>query len=196
MKKYIISIAVICLSIANVNAQIDSVENIENSETVAAINTADLEVGKKLFKSNCAACHTVGKGKLTGPDLKNVSERHTIEWMIPFVKNSTAMIESGDPAAVKIFNEFNKTIMTAHPHLLDDDIKNIIAYIDDASIEKVAETSIEGGQTLSSGKIHVVNNMEDSVIDMPMIRMIFWASVILVSAMLISLSLIVVKLMK
>ncbi len=196
MKKYIISILVLCLSLANLQAQEDTTQVKEESTAVLAENNFDLEVGKKLFKSNCAACHTVGKGKLTGPDLKNVSERHTIEWMIPFVKNSTAMIESGDPAAVKLFNEFNKTIMTAHPHLMDEDIKNIIAYIDDASIEKVAETSVGGGQVLSDGSVHVITNIENSVIDMPLIRMIFWASVILVSSILISLSLIVVKLMK
>jgi len=196
MKKYIISILLVCLSASSIFAQEDSVT--VNEDTVVE-NTVevDLAAGKKMFKSNCAACHTIGKGKLTGPDLKNVSERHTLEWMIPFVKNSTAVIESGDPAAVKLFNEYNKTIMSAHPHLTDEDITTIIAYIDDESIEKEVTTTVGAdGQVVTNGKMQIITNTENSAVDLPVIKMIFWASVILIAAMLISLSLIVVKLMK
>lgn len=161
------------------------------------VQAQDLDAGKTLFKSNCAACHTVGKGKLTGPDLKNVSDRVSHEWINAFVKNSTAVIESGDEYAVKLFNEYNKTLMTAHPHLSDDDITNIIAYIDDESIEKEPVVTTTGGGTqMSDGTMPLINNPANSAIDMPVVKMVFWGSVLIITAVLISLSLILVRLLK
>lgn len=159
------------------------------------VQAQDLDEGKTLFKSNCAACHTVGKGKLTGPDLKDVTQRVSPEWITAFVKNSTAVIESGDEYAKSLFNEYNKTIMTAHPHLTDENIANIIAYIDDASVAKVeASTTVAPGQT-STSQMQLINNSADSAIDMPVVKMVFWGSVLIVSAILISLSLILVRLL-
>lgn len=158
----------------------------------------DTDAGKDLFKSNCAACHTVGKGKLTGPDLKNVSDRLSIDWIIPFVKNSAAVIESGDEYAVKIFNEYNKVPMSAHPHLSDTDIKNIVAYIDLKSNE-VVETAVSqstGGQTSLENEFTVIGHTNDSVIDMPLVKMVFWGSVIVLSMVLLSLSIVLVRLTK
>jgi cytochrome c2 len=38
--------------------------------------------GKKLFQRKlCSSCHSIGKGKLVGPDLKRVTERRTQEWL-------------------------------------------------------------------------------------------------------------------
>ncbi|HVA99001.1 MAG TPA: cytochrome c, partial [Bacteroidia bacterium] len=31
--------------------------------------------GKELFQNNCKTCHTIGHGKLVGPDLKGVADR-------------------------------------------------------------------------------------------------------------------------
>ncbi|MCB0509551.1 MAG: cytochrome c [Chitinophagales bacterium] len=163
---------------------------------IFSLQAQDIEAGKVLFKSNCAACHTVGKGKLTGPDLKNVSDRVSPEWIHAFVKNSTAVIESGDAYAVKLFNDYNKTIMTAHPHLSDGDIDNIIAYIGDASVAVVPVTPSGGTQVLNDGTMPVINDTAQSAIDMPVVVMVFWASVVLISAVLISLALIVVRLLK
>jgi cytochrome c2 len=160
-----------------------------------ALNAQDIEIGKTLFKSNCAACHTVGKGKLTGPDLKNVSNRVSPEWINAFVKNSTEVIKSGDKYASKLFNDYNKTVMTAHPQLTDDDITNIIAYIDEESIAKVI-APISTSIMPYDGTMDVINNRANSAIDMPVVRMVFWGSVIIISIVLTSLTLILVRLLK
>ncbi len=163
--------------------------------SVFAGQAQDIDAGKTLFKSNCAACHTVGKGKLTGPDLKNVTDRVSPEWINAFVKNSTAVIESGDEYAKKLFNEYNKTIMTAHPHLTDGDITNIISYIEDASVVKeVVNTG--GNVQMSDGSMPIINDRANSAIDMPVVKMVFWGSVLMISVVLISLSLILVRLLK
>ena len=40
------------------------------------------------------------------------------------------MIKSGDAQAIAIWEEYNKTAMTAFPQLSNEDVDNIIAYTD------------------------------------------------------------------
>ncbi|MGE9516300.1 MAG: c-type cytochrome [Solitalea-like symbiont of Acarus siro] len=90
--------------------------------------------GKKLFISNCAACHNqdISK-KLIGPPLKGITDQRDEAWLIEWVKDSQAMIKKGDPEAVKIAKEYNNLVMTPFPQLKDSDIKDILAYIKEAS---------------------------------------------------------------
>jgi cytochrome c551/c552 len=83
--------------------------------------------GAELFKV-CGACHTIGKGKLVGPDLKGVNDRHPQDWMNNFIRNSQAMVQAGDPAAVKLFEENNKIPMPPN-NLTDEQILAILDYI-------------------------------------------------------------------
>ena len=32
------------------------------------------DTGEKIFNETCVACHTIGKGKLIGPDLANIED--------------------------------------------------------------------------------------------------------------------------
>lgn len=89
--------------------------------------TGDAAAGKALFNAQCAACHKLDT-KMTGPALRGVTERQSSEWLHSWIKNSQAMVKSGDPYAVKIFEEYNKSIMTSFPQLSDTDIDNILAY--------------------------------------------------------------------
>lgn len=85
--------------------------------------------GETTFTQTCAACHTVGRGRLVGPDLANVSQRHSEDWIIKFVKSSQSVIKSGDPYADSLYKAFNQTLMPDHPALTDGQIKDVIAYI-------------------------------------------------------------------
>lgn len=76
----------------------------------------------------CSACHTIGKGKLVGPDLKGVTERRSETWLISFIRSSQTMIKNGDAEAVKIFEENNKIPMPDN-NLSDDQIRGILTYI-------------------------------------------------------------------
>ena len=90
----------------------------------------DVKEGAALFKANCTACHKIDK-KLTGPALAGMSERHSEEWLITWIRNSKAMVDAGDPTAVALFDEYNKLLMPAFTQFSDDQIKNIIAYVKD-----------------------------------------------------------------
>ena len=41
---------------------------------------ADIQAGKNLFNSNCAACHQLNR-KAVGPALSGVSEKYDREWL-------------------------------------------------------------------------------------------------------------------
>jgi len=109
--------------------------------------------GKSLFNSLCAACHKP-YSKSIGPALNGVTERRSIEWIKSWVHNSSAVIASGDPQAVSIFEEFNKMPMPAFPQLSDAEIGDILAYVEtpkpepQAAAGPVAQT---GGATAGGG---------------------------------------------
>ncbi len=84
--------------------------------------------GEALFKNNCASCHQL-EGKLVGPALKDVEKRRDRAWIHKWVKNSASVISSGDEYAVKLFNEYNKTSMTAFGSLKDEEIDAILDYV-------------------------------------------------------------------
>ncbi len=104
----------------------------------------DAVKGKELFNSLCAACHKRYK-KATGPALYGVTERHDMEWIYKWVKNSTALIASGDAEAVAIYEEYNKVAMNAFPQLSNADIDNIIAYVMEP--KKVAPKAVASAST-------------------------------------------------
>jgi len=104
-----------------------------------------------LFKNNCAQCHAVTDEKVVGPGLKGATTRNSIEWITKWVHNSQAVIASGDPYAVKIYNEYNKAQMTAFPNLSEDDIKGIFAYVDQAASAPAPAAAGAGGAAPAAG---------------------------------------------
>ncbi|MCH7524973.1 MAG: c-type cytochrome [Bacteroidetes bacterium] len=100
--------------------------------------------GKALFNTYCAACHTLDK-KLTGPAMRNVEQRLMDDegldrdWIYAWIRNSPAVIKSGDVYGNKIYAEYNNAAMTPMPQLSDEEIDNILAYT--AQEKVVAQTS-------------------------------------------------------
>lgn len=100
--------------------------------------------GEKIFTTICRACHTIGQGKLIGPDLANVQSRLKKEWIINFVKSSQKMVKKGDPEALRVFKKFNKIIMPDQV-LTNKQILSVLNYI---KIKSVAgDQQAEAGKT-------------------------------------------------
>ena len=58
--------------------------------------------GEQVFNTTCFACHTIGGGRLIGPDLAGVHEKRSQEWLEKFIKSSQSMINAGDTEAVAL----------------------------------------------------------------------------------------------
>ena len=99
----------------------------EPAPASGASASGDAAKGKELFNANCAACHKLD-AKATGPALRGVANKYDMAWLYKWIKNSSELIKSGDAKAVKVFEENNKSVMTAFPQLSNTDIDNIIAY--------------------------------------------------------------------
>ncbi|MFV1998590.1 MAG: c-type cytochrome, partial [Acidiferrobacterales bacterium] len=67
--------------------------------------------GEQLFQAKCAACHTIGGGRLVGPDLAGVTDKRTPAWLENFVQSSQSLVNSGDAEAVALFEEFSGIVM-------------------------------------------------------------------------------------
>jgi mono/diheme cytochrome c family protein len=99
--------------------------------------------GKKLYNTNCAACHKLDK-KLIGPPLGGITDKRTGEWLHAWIKDNNALRASGDQDAIDIFNEYNGMPMTAFPQLSDQDINDILAYtVGEPEAPKTAEAQVQ-----------------------------------------------------
>ncbi|NNK82878.1 MAG: c-type cytochrome [Flavobacteriaceae bacterium] len=103
------------------------------SSTSVFAQDGDPVTGKALYNTNCAACHALDK-KMVGPALRKVEQRLSEdkgldrEWLNAWIRNSKALIDSGDSYANEVYNEYAGAAMTAFPQLSDEDINNILAY--------------------------------------------------------------------
>lgn len=99
--------------------------------------------GKDLFQKNCSVCHLIGQGKLVGPDLMGVTQRREKAWIEKFIRNSQEVIKSGDPVAVKLFQEHNKAIMPPFTQFSAEEIASIIEYLDKWEPAKKEATTVD-----------------------------------------------------
>jgi len=90
----------------------------------------DAVSGEKLWVSNnCGSCHQVYK-KAVGPALKGVQDRHSVEWIVKWVRNNEALRKSGDAEALAIYEEYAGAAMNLFPNLTAPNIIDILAYIE------------------------------------------------------------------
>ena len=69
--------------------------------------------GETIFQAKCAACHTIGKGKLVGPDLKDVTARRDVQWLKSFIADPNKLFAANDPTAQQLLSESNNVKMPA-----------------------------------------------------------------------------------
>ena len=105
----------------------------------------DVELGENLFSNNCASCHYYGPRdkKLVGPGLgEHTLDKYSKEWLYSWIRNSAEFIASGDEQAIAVYEEYNKAAMSAFTYLTDDDLDNILAYLEVGPAEAV-EVALE-----------------------------------------------------
>ena len=89
----------------------------------------DASEGEKLFTSKaCKSCHTIGGGKLVGPDLLGVTTRRDRAWLTRWIKEPDKVLAEGDATATQLYEEYNKIPMT-NLGLIDGEVAAVIAYL-------------------------------------------------------------------
>lgn len=75
------------------------------------IDAALADQGQGYFQSKgCVGCHTVGSGKLIGPDLKGVTDRQSYHWILGMITNPDSMLANDDTAKT-LLEEYQGTKM-------------------------------------------------------------------------------------
>lgn len=113
-----------------------------------------ISAGKSVFSANCKSCHKLDQ-KYTGPALRGVTDRRSIDWAKSFIKNSQALIASGDAQANALYKEYNNLAMPAHEFLSDVELDNLLSYIEygdkEAAVVEGAGGTDTGQATGGSG---------------------------------------------
>lgn len=96
------------------------------------------------FRRNCHSCHTIGGGRLTGPDLKDVTGRKDRAWLERFILNPKAVIDAGDPYAQQLMQEARGVVMPAVSGATPDRARTLLDLIEAES--KLAKSQFVGLQ--------------------------------------------------
>jgi cytochrome c2 len=89
------------------------------------------------FRVNCTSCHTIGGGRLVGPDLQGVEERQERAWLARFIVDPKQVLDSGDAYALKLKNEARGVLMPTVPGMTLDRAMNLLDLIEaESQLEK------------------------------------------------------------
>ncbi len=123
---------------------------------VAATDATGVErakAGMALYKANCTACHAIDR-KVVGPALAGVWDRwESEEKIVAWVQNSSKLIASGDAYSNKIFNEYNKSVMTAFPQLSAAQVMDILIYIKNPGVADPAAAAAPAGDAAAGSGV-------------------------------------------
>jgi cytochrome c551/c552 len=119
--------------------------------------------GATIYKKNCAVCHTIGKGKMVGPDLIAMNKKHDIKWLQEWIKSSQTLIKvKKDVKAIQIFNDNNQMVMPDQA-LSDDEIKTLIAFVGDETfkLEQPAVVVVQTPIETTPSSLPISNSSSD-----------------------------------
>jgi protein SCO1/2 len=98
-----------------------------------------ISTGEDLFRTRCAACHTIGQGDVmapeerrVGPDLYDVGRHRDRRWLERWLREPDKMLEEKDPLAMSLLVEY-RNIPMPNLRLNDTDVKKLLGYIDQES---------------------------------------------------------------
>lgn len=104
----------------------------EESNKKNPYSTADEQPdpGARLFKTYCVQCHSLDEARI-GPPLRGSFAHWDYDTarISSFIRNARETINSGDPRAVAVAEEYNYALMTPMPQLSDEEISALLAYM-------------------------------------------------------------------
>ncbi len=123
-------LGVLHVSNSTVSKSLGESSNQPSDQAVAqtASQIQDTGAGEQVFKLKCANCHTIGGGRLVGPDLDGVGAWREIEWIKSFISAPDKMIASGDPIVAELLVEYNNIPMP-NLALTSQEVDDLLAYL-------------------------------------------------------------------
>ena len=111
----------------------------EDRDYADAPEIRQITTGEDLYRTRCAACHTIGKGDVrvlaerrVGPDLYDVGRLRDRAWLERWIQEPDAMLAEGDPLATAMLAEYQNVPMP-NLRLNDREVGQILGYIDQES---------------------------------------------------------------
>ena len=85
-----------------------------NSEVLATTlqhdSTQSIRAGNLIFRTSCSACHSIHRENI-GPMLASITKKKSKAWLTRFIRNSQAVISSGDAYANLLYKNYNNCYM-------------------------------------------------------------------------------------
>lgn len=116
----------------------------------AAPPNQSAEEGATLFKEKCVGCHTIGGGKLVGPDLKGVTQRQDKAWLLRWIAAPDQVLAAGDPIATALLKEYNNVPMP-NLGLSETQVASLVAYFDAIDTGAMQPPAAAAGSSLPPG---------------------------------------------
>jgi cytochrome c2 len=91
------------------------------------------------FRLNCTSCHTIGGGRLVGPDLRDVTQRKDRAWLARFIVDPKSVLDSGDAYALELRNEARGVLMPTVPGMTIDRAMNLLDLIEAESAQEKSQ---------------------------------------------------------
>lgn len=82
--------------------------------------------GKDMFEAKCLACHKLTTEKLVGPGWKDVTKRHTPEWIMNFITNTEVMLDKDLAAQAEVVT---CVVRMPNQDLTDEQARQILEYM-------------------------------------------------------------------
>ena len=97
--------------------------------------------GKGIFQAKCSPCHTIGGGRLVGPDLKGVTAVRDHAWLTRFISTPDRVLASGDPIAKQLLKEYGGVAMP-NLGLNQTQVDELIVYLAETGPRKKSEPPV------------------------------------------------------
>ena len=97
-----------------------------NVEVGAALDVAKADAGDKVYSVKCSSCHKLSDEKLVGPGWKEVTSRHSAEWIMNFITNPDEMLDK-DPKAQAMLELC--LVRMPNQNLTDEDARNVFEFM-------------------------------------------------------------------
>ncbi len=123
---------------------------IANDSKAPSVDEGIADRGEHLFRTRCAACHTIGHGDGLGPDLIGVAEVRDKSWLARYIAAPDEVLASGDRFARSLFERYRKVRMP-NLRLGGADVDALISFLEARSVDSHRPEKTEAKPPDSAG---------------------------------------------